>query len=152
MKYFAHTLGFIAFALASTSSVAKTYKYDFVGIHSNSGFIQYPGLDFNQPKTVALTVNKDPLSPEVTINSLEITFPNAAKLLATGFKKLENTDIYRAVVNDVWVYRQIIVDVRGADFNLTQITHPLIEVSVSEKSVFIRPETDIKGHPLFSIG
>lgn len=151
MKCFARTLGLIAFTLASTASVAKTYKYDFVQIHSNNGFIQYPGLDFNQAKTVALTVNKDPLSPEVTINSLEITFPNAAKLLATGFKKLENTDTYRAIVNDAWVYRQIMVDIRGVDFNLAQITHPTIEVSVSEKSVFIQPEADFKGHSLFFV-
>ena len=151
MKCFARTLGLIAFTLASTSSFAKTYKYDFVGIHSNNGFIQYPGLDFGQAKTAVFTVNKDPLSPEVTISSLEVTFPNAAKLLATGFKKLDNTNTYRAVVNDVCVYRQIIVDISDVDFNLSQITHPRIEVSISEKSVFIQPETDFKGHPLFFV-
>lgn len=151
MKCFARTLGLIAFTLASSTSFAKTYKYDFVDIHSNNGFIQYPGLDLGQVKTALLTVNKDPLSPEATISSLEITFPNAAKLIATGFKKVDHTDTYRAVVNDAWVYRQIIVDVRGVDFNLTQITHPTIEVSVSEKSVFIQPETDFKGHPLFFV-
>ena len=151
MKCFVRTLGLIAFALVSATSFAKTYKYDLTDIRSNNGFIQYPGLDFGQVKTVSLTVNKDPLSTEATINSLEITFPNAAKLLATGFKKLDNTTTYRAVVNDVWVYRQIIVDVKSVDFNTTQITHPIIEVSVSEKSVFIQPETDFKGHPLFLV-
>lgn len=151
MNLFLRVIGFMAFAIISSTAFAKTFKYDFTGIHSSNGFVNYPGLDFSQAKTVTLTVSKDPLTPEVTVNSAEITFPNAARLIATGFKKLDNTDTYRAVVNNAWIYRQVIVDISGTDFNRAQNNRVNINVSVSEKSVFIEPEDDVKGHPLFFV-
>lgn len=151
MNIVARSLGITLIALASTTTHAKTFKYDLIGVHSFNGVIHYPELDFSQAKSAILTVNKDPLSPDVQISSVEVTFPNAAKLLATGFKKTEFGS-YRAVVNNVWIYRQVIVEVRDTDFNYAHPAPVSIEVSVSEKSVFIQPEEDPKGHPLFHAG
>jgi len=149
MNFVARSLGITLIALASTTTYAKTFKYDLLGVHSSNAYLHYPGLDFNQVKSAVLTVNKDPLSRDVQISSVEITFPDAAKLLATGFKKTE-TGTWRAAVNDVWIYRQVIVEIQNADFN--HMPQPVsIEVSVSEKSVFIQPEDDPKGHPLFLV-
>lgn len=150
MNKFVLNLGITLFSIISASTYAKTFKYDLTAVSSYPGPINYPGLEFNQAKSAIFTVNKDPLSPEVQINSLEVNFPNAAKLIATGFKKIDS-DLYRAVVNDVWIYRQVFVDVRGVDFNRPHSSSTQIEVSISEKSVFIQPEDDPKGHPLFSV-
>lgn len=152
MNKVVRNFGVTLLSILSTTTYAKTYKYDLTAIGSHSGSLQYPNLDFNQAKSALFTVNKDPLSPDFQINSLEVTFPNAAKLTATGFKKIEQ-DLYRAVVNDVWIYRQVFVDVRGVDFNRTQWSAPHISVSISEKSVFINPEStsDYAGEPLFHV-
>lgn len=150
MKFLTRTLGLIAFTLASASSFAATYKYDLINSNSINGGIHYPGLDFSDATTAVLTVDKDPLSPAVIINSLEVTFPNAAKLHATGFKKLENENTYRAVVDDAWIYRQIIVDISHIDFNIPQ-AHPMIRAFVSERSEFIQPHSTSTNHPLFSM-
>jgi hypothetical protein len=150
MNCIARSLGITLVALASTTTYAKTFKYDLLGVHSFNGVIHYPELDFDQVKSAVLTINKDPLSPDVQISSVEITFPNAAKLLATGFKKTE-FGTWRAAVNDAWIYRQVIVEVRETDFNNAGPMPVSISVSVSEKSVFIQPEEDPKGHPLFNV-
>jgi len=150
MNFIARSLGITLVALASTTTYAKTFKYDLLGVHSFNGVIHYPELDFDQVKSAVLTINKDPLSPDVQISSVEITFPNAAKLLATGFKKTE-FGTWRAAVNDAWIYRQVIVEVRETNFNNAGPMPVSISVSVSEKSVFIQPEEDPKGHPLFNV-
>lgn len=150
MNIIARSLGITLIALASTATYAKTFKYDLLGVNSFNGVIHYPELDFSQAKSAVLTINKDPLSPDVQISSVEVTFPNAAKLLATGFKKTEFGS-YRAVVNNVWIYRQVIVEVRDTNFNYAHPIPVSISVSVSEKSVFIQPEDDPKGHPLFTV-
>ena len=150
MNFIARSLGITLMAFASTTTYAKTFKYDLLNVHSANGFVHYPELDFNAVKSAVLTVNKDPHSPEVQISSVEVTFPNAAKLLATGFKQTE-LGTWRAVVNDVWIYRQVIVDIRDIDFNHAMPNPVSIEVSVSEKSDFIRPEADSGRHPLFHV-
>ncbi|WP_062060614.1 hypothetical protein [Cellvibrio sp. OA-2007] len=150
MNIIARSLSITLMTLASTATYAKTFKYDLLGVHSSNGAIHYPGLDFSQIKSAVLTINKDPLSPDVQINSAELTFPNAAKLLATGFKKTEFGS-YRAIVNDVWIYRQVIVEIQDTDFNYAHPTPVSISVSISEKSVFIQPEDDSKGQPLLHV-
>lgn len=154
MNKFVRNFGVALISLLSASTYAKTFKYDLTAISSYQGPIHYPRLSFNQAKSAIFTVNKDPLSPEVQISSLEVNFPEAAKLVATGFKKVETeSGLYRAIVNDVWIYRQVIVDVRGVDFNRPQMASPRIEVSLSEKSVFLLPENNVdpKGERLFEV-
>ncbi len=152
MKKFNRNLGVLFASLLSATTYAKTFKYDLTAISSFQGPVHYPKLDFNHAKSAIFTVNKDPLTPEVQITSLELNFPIAAKLTATGFKQVE-PNLYRAVINDVWIYRQIIVDVRDFDFNRMHIGSGRIEVYLSEKSVFINPEstTDFRGEPLFQV-
>lgn len=151
MNKFTRSLGVVLFGLLSTSTYAKTFKYDLTALNAYQGPASYPKLNFNQVKSAVFTINKDPLTPELQISSLEVTFPNATKLLATGFKKIE-PNLYRAVVDGAWIYRQVIVDVRELDFT-RPAAHPLIEVYVSEKSAFIQPEiiTDSRGENLFHV-
>ena len=148
MNKFARTLAVTAFSIISASSYAKTFKYELIDVHSNNGEIIYPGLDFGQAQRAVLTVDKDPLTPEVQVTSVEINFPATTRLLATGFKKI-NYDTYRAVVNDAWIYRQLYVDIRGVDFNRPQSNSPMIETFISEKSMFIQPDADPAGRHLF---
>lgn len=136
---------FIAFPV-----YAKTFKYELNNVHSGNGVVTYPGLDFGQARSAIFTVNRDPLSPDVQLTSLEITFPTAAKLVATGFKRIDH-DTYRAVVNDQWIYRQIFIDVRGVDFNRPNFGAPMVEAFISEKSVFVQPENDQTGEHLFMV-
>lgn len=141
-------IGITLLSIVSASSYAKTFKYELTDIFSSNGTVTYPSLEFGQAQSAVFTVNKDPLSPNFQISSLEVTFPTAAKLVATGFKQVDH-DTYRAVVNDAWIYRQIFIDVRGLDFNYPHRSSPLIEASISEKSIFIQPEADVTGQPLF---
>ncbi|HTF98036.1 MAG TPA: hypothetical protein VL995_18010 [Cellvibrio sp.] len=148
MNKLIRNIGVTLFSIISASTYAKTFKYELTDILSSNGTITYPNLDFDQAQSAVFTVNKDPLSPNLQITSLEVTFPTAAKLVATGFKQVDH-DTYRAVVNDAWIYRQIFVDVHGVDFNYPNRSTPRIEASISEKSIFIQPEADVTGQPLF---
>lgn len=137
--------------LISISSHAKTFKYDITNIWSSEGYeSRYPTLEFSNVKSAGLTVTKDPLLTDWQLNSLEINFEKAAKLTATGFKKVSH-NTYRAVINNVWIYRQIIVDVKETDLNAFSNPAISIEVYISEKSAFIQPEEDIQGQPLFTL-
>jgi hypothetical protein len=151
MNFVARTTCMIILAITANVGYAKTFKYELTNIHSSEGYeVKYPGLELNNIKSATLTVNKDPLLPDWQLNSLEITFNTAAKLTATGFKKVSH-NTYRAVVNDVWVFRQLIVDVKETDLNIYQNPFVNIQVSVSDKYAFNVPELDSQGHELFHV-
>lgn len=131
-----------------SSVQAKTVIYDLKELHSNNGWVHYDGLDFNEATSAIITVTKTLPSPEITISSLVVNFPNAAKLTATNFKKIESGG-YRAIVNGAWVYREVIVDI---DEPTIQADFPIhVRVSVSERTAFINPVADIKGSPLLDL-
>lgn len=130
---------------------AKTFKYELINVYANEGYeLRYPGLELNSVKSAAFAVSKDPLLPDWQLNSLEINFNKAAKLTATGFKKVSH-NTYRAVINDVWIYRQLIVDVKETDLNAFRSPLVHIEVYVSEKNVFNQPEVNQQGQLLLTV-
>lgn len=157
MNFFTRSTTLFSFALtlslAATSTFAVTVKYELKNLQSNNGWIHYPDLDFSNATSAILTVEKrDPYS-EPQIKSLDITFPNAAKLSAKDFKQV-NVDGsgHRAVVDDAWIYRQVIVDIHGINFYDPQ-SHLTIDVAVSEKQGFINPENQERGeHILLAHG
>ncbi len=130
---------FLAMSLF-VSVQAKTIKYDLVQLNSHSGTIQYPGLDFLGAKSAILTITKVAPLFEAQLTSLEITFPNAAKLMATNFKLIEGNR-YRAIVNGAWVYKEIIVELDPVQFEPNK--HAMIHVFVSERTAFINPQLEI---------
>lgn len=150
MNRFSRSMAVTLLSVISVSSYAKTFKYELTNIHSGNGEVTYPNLEFSQAQSAVFTINKDPLNTDLQISSVEIAFPNAAKLLATGFKKV-NHDTYRAVVNNAWIYRQVFVDIRGVDFNSPQEGAPIIEAFISEKFAFNQPEIDPTGAHLFHL-
>ncbi|MES2825004.1 MAG: hypothetical protein V4732_15470 [Pseudomonadota bacterium] len=143
MKFFIRSLTlFLAMSLF-VSVEAKTIKYDLVQLNSHSGTIQYPGLDFFGAKSAILTITKVAPLFEAQLTSLEITFPNAAKLLATNFKLIEGNR-YRAIVNGAWVYKEVIVELDPVQFEPKM--HTMIHVFVSERTAFINPQVEIPNH------
>ena len=138
--------------LAATVAQAKTFKYELTDLHSNNGFINYPGLDFNNATSAILTVTQDSPEAQAKISSLEIKFPQASKLVARDFQNVDG-NMYRALVNDAWIYRQVVVNLNSPDLNPYNHAPVNIEVNVSEKAGFINPEGEAQGQPvLMSFG
>lgn len=121
---------------------AKTTKYELVNPQTQSrDSSTYPRLSFFNVSSAVLTVTKNAPDFELKIGSLEVTFPNMAKLTATNFKLVEGTK-YRAYVADAWVYRELIVDL---DFNLNG---PLmVEVYISDRVGFVKPPVNAQSLP-----
>lgn len=147
MNFFTRSATLLSLLLATASSFAVTVKYELRDIQSNNGWISYPGLDFSNATSAVLTVEKTTPESEPQLKSLDITFPNAAKLAARDFKKVDGF-MYRAAVNDAWIYRQVLVDIHGFDFNYPGNAHITIDVAVSERVGFINPENEERGEHL----
>jgi hypothetical protein len=140
----------LLFSLFIFSAVeAKTVKYDLTELNSAPGLVQYPRLDLFGAKSAILTITKTPPSIEAQLTSLEITFPNAAKLIATNFKLIDGNK-YRAIVPGVWVYKEVIVELDAVPFEPRLPAR--INVFVSERTAFINPQAEIPnpGALLFS--
>ncbi len=139
----------LCLAVFAVSAEAKTTKYDLEGMYANPGYVQYPGLDLFNAKSVTYTVNRNAPLFEAQLASLEITFPRAAKLTATNFRLINNK--YRAVVSGAWVYREVIVEVDAVP---NFVRGPsVINVYASERTAFIDSPTENQppGALLFSI-
>jgi hypothetical protein len=146
MKMFSRSVVLLLILFVSVLTEAKTTKYDLVQLNSHNGVIQYPGLDFFNAKSAILTVTKTPPSIEPQLTSLEMTFPNAAKLTATNFKRIDGR--YRAIVNGAWVYKEVVVELDNVPL---ESNFPVaINVFVSERTAFINPLAENPGRPLFT--
>lgn len=144
MQIFIRIFVILSILLSSSFTYAKTFKYELKDLNSHNGNINYPGLDFNAASSAVLTVNQASAEAEPQLTALEIHFPNATKLIVRDFKKIDGM-IYRGVVNDAWIYRQLVVDVHRSDLNPYTNMFVHIEVSVSEKAGFINPEGEERG-------
>ena len=147
MKVFIRSFILLLALFAFASVEAKTLKYALTQLNSHNGMFQYPGLDFFGAKSVILTITKTPPSIEAQLTSLEITFPNAAKLTATNFKLIEGRK-YRAIVSGAWVYKEIIVELENVLFEPN--ARAMVNVFVSERTAFINPQVENQGLPLFT--
>lgn len=146
MNLFTRSAALLSLLLVTASSFAVTVKYEVRNLQSNNGWIHYPDLDFSNATSAILTLEKTDPHTDAQLKSVDITFPNAAKLSAKDFKKVNG--IYRAIVNDAWIYRQIVVDVHSWDFNHANNSYVTIDVAVSEKIGLINPENEERGENL----
>ena len=146
MKFLVRSFTLVLVMLAFTSVEAKTVKYELTQLNSNNGPVQYPGLNFFNAKSAVLTIAKGPLPSDTQLTSLEITFPNVAKLTATNFQ-LVNGGKYRAIVSGAWVYKEVIVELDNNPFVAN--APMMINVFVSEKTSFINPQVESQGSLLF---
>lgn len=151
MNLFSRGITLFSLLLATASSFAVTVKYELRDLQSNNGWIHYPGLDFSNATSAVLVVEKTDAYTEPKIKSLDITFPNAAKLSARDFKMVNG--MYRAVVDDAWIYRQVIVDLHNPNFHDPYHSNVAIDVAVSERIGLLNPENEERGeHILLAHG
>ncbi len=136
MKFLVRSFTLVLAMLVFTSVEAKTVKYELTQLNSNNGSIQYPGLNFFNAKSAVLTITKGLLPSDTQLTSLEITFPNAAKLAATNFKLVDGNK-YRAIVSGAWIYKEVIVELDAVPFESR--AQAMINVFVSERTAFINP-------------
>lgn len=129
----------LCFTVLAVSAEAKTAKYDIEGINAQSGFIHYPRLDLSSASSVVFTVTRNSPLFEPQLTSLEITFPEAAKLTVTNFKLVDNSK-YRAIVSGAWIYKEIIVEVDRIPFDSRNPA--TVNAYISERTAFINPQVE----------
>lgn len=152
MNLFTRSFTLLSLLLATASSVAVTVKYELRDLQSNNGWIQYPGLDFSNATSAVLVVEKTDPYTTPQIKSLDITFPNASKLSARDFKSVDGY-IYRAIVDNAWIYRQVVVDLHNPNFNDLQNASVIIDVAISERIGLLNQENEERGeHILLAHG
>lgn len=96
----------------STTTQAETYE--FVAPHPVGGGSQaYPGLDLSYAKKIKLKASNSLYDPMLAIDELEIVFENATNFKADNFKYTNGA--YRAIVEDVWIYRKVYVEVMAPE-------------------------------------
>ena len=138
MKNLIRSISLLCVIFSMASAEAKTFKYDLAQINSRQGSVHYNGLDFSHASSAIITVVKTPPSTESKL-TVEINFPHAAKLFASNFKAVDDSK-YRAIVSDVWIYKEVIVEV---DTLPLAINRPVrVQVFVSERAAFNNPVTD----------
>jgi hypothetical protein len=145
MRFIKLALSGILGIVVMSSAQAKTSVYDLINLSSGNAQVHYDRLDFFGATSAVVTIDKSPQSPDVTISSVVLNFPTAAKLTATNFKKSTN-GTYRAILSDVWVFREVFIDVDGP---LVPGSPFHIRGSVSERQSFINPTLETQGTPLF---
>ncbi|WP_105258974.1 hypothetical protein [Pseudoalteromonas sp. T1lg88] len=98
------------------SSNAKAAEYE-INYPSASSSVPYPGLDLNMVKKIKVKTSNSLHTPEQSLDELEIVFENATNLVVKGFQKESSygPDLFKAMVNDAWVYSKVLVTVFASD-------------------------------------
>jgi len=107
----------------------------------------YSRLDLYSVSKVKIVTEKSSDLSNKEILRAEIHFPNANKLVATGFKRIDNK--YRAVVNNAWVFRQVIVDIIPEPY-LESYTNANIEIYVAESGNYLNSSSNELGERMFA--
>lgn len=94
--------------LFSTTTQAENFEFE-IPYPAGSSSVTYPGLDLSNAKKIKIKASNSYHDPMIKIDELEIVFENASNFKATNFKNSYGT--YRAVVEDAWVYRKVLVEV-----------------------------------------
>ncbi|WP_444914162.1 hypothetical protein [Microbulbifer sp. TRSA007] len=133
----------VSVALLAFGAQAKTFQYELQDLGSFGGEIQYPGLDLEGASSVILTVDQEDQWSPAILTSLEINFPNAPSLSVSNFQVDDGGWRHEAIVDGVWVYRQLDIVVDGLDLESSNNTMINIEGYVSEANNFIGEERSL---------
>lgn len=126
-------LGLFLTIVGCHSVLADTFNYEIQNPQQQHHAPVYPNLDLHNIEKVSLTTTFD-YQTGLTLDRLEIFFPNATNLVATNFSN--HGEIYKTVVEDAWVYSGLLVEVQpihpGPD--AFQTDNPLsVQLSVVEQ-------------------
>jgi hypothetical protein len=145
------TAAMISGLLVASAAQAKTFTYEIQDINSFQGGVSYPGLDLNGATSGKLVIKQDSPQDTPSIYSLEVQFPSAVKFTARNFQD-DGGQIYRTSVNNVWVYRQLNVELHGFDVNQPNEQFVNIEGVVAEGKGFISDDIQpTSGQSLFHV-
>lgn len=136
LSFFASTL-----CLGSTSAYAETRSFSFFSF-TNSGSFSFPGLFFDGQTQGQLKLTRNspndfpPSLSEFSINKLSFDFENAPDFTASGFQYQPQTNSYTTKINNLWVFRSVIVEITNIDPNYRTFEYT---ISVPTSEDFIGP-------------
>jgi hypothetical protein len=110
-----------ALVFSTTFTQAEVKSFETENINSFSNFI-YPSLDLNELDQIKILLNQqinqnDPM-PTIDFKRVEFQFANANNLVVSNFTRLTNTpDTYRAIVTSPWVFKKVMVELKGYEFS-----------------------------------
>ncbi|WP_341501872.1 hypothetical protein [Gallaecimonas sp. GXIMD4217] len=153
------TLSAAALAIAtlfSTSALADGRHYE-LAYPSGSAYPLFPGLDLQQLSSGQLESRQLDTNPQGQPTRLTLGFGKAGQLVATGFQRINDgydpydpyggEPTYRALVEDAWVFREVVVELRyPALHDEAQVN---IRVFVPEMSSRTAPLAEIHGPDLY---
>ncbi|GAA4358239.1 hypothetical protein [Kangiella marina] len=134
MRAFKALLSTLLLCLFTLSAQAGTAQYEiYHPVHGST--VPFPNLDLNGVETIKVHTSNSIHDPMENIDYLELVFKNATNLVAKNFKKEDDSysgsQVYRAVVQDAWVYSKVIVKVT-TDGPISGGKNLFIELEVAE--------------------
>lgn len=139
----------LVFATAFIQAEVKTF--DSNNIHSFSNFV-YPDLILDNIDQINIRLDEqvtqnNPM-PIIDFKRVEFKFANANNLVASNFTQLINIpDTYRAIVTSPWVFKKVMVELKGNEFS--DHGHFSYQVFVVENSSSLNDIELVQGLALF---
>lgn len=137
-------LSMILAASSLCASATETRTYEVV--HSQGQISTYfPGMQIEQITEGKVQFDYRPHSPEPTLESVSFDFGMAGRLKASDFSEKEyEPGVHRAIIEDVWVYRHVLVEV-----DVTNLPHIRLTVMVPEFQSYTAPIEHAHGPALY---
>ncbi len=102
----------LASSIASFNASAEVYSYETDELHNYGAQFSFPDLNLDRA-TANLVFTSNEFSHDRKLSKLTLDFENARDINAINFTRSHyDTSLYHAVVNDAWVFKQVIVEVR----------------------------------------
>lgn len=137
----------VGLSLAALTVNAAQYTLDGFFPSSMDNHL-FPGLRLEGVDKVTLEASDTLHSPYLQIDSLTIQFKHAAPLVARNFKRTDDQR-YLALVEDVWVFNRLLVEVSGGLLNDEDPLH--VRVMVVDVSSQLNDLDDIFGPDLVRV-
>ncbi|MEE2729748.1 MAG: hypothetical protein VYA55_02945 [Pseudomonadota bacterium] len=105
----------IGASLALSSQLVQadsTYQYEII---MPGHYYQplYPNLNLNELNKISVQAVKKDFNPEMELEQMTLDFQHATDLVVKNFSRDGN--VYRAIVDDAWVYKQVLVEVHAME-------------------------------------
>lgn len=134
----------IGASLALSSQLVQadsTYQYE-ITIPGHYYQPLYPNLNLNELNKISVQAVKKDFYPEVELEQMTLDFQYATDLVVKNFSREGN--VYRAIVDDAWVYKQILVEVLAME--------PISNHSNLEIRLFVVEQSSNLDQPAQSFG